>query len=364
MSGDLYLFGLTPPLKGKKVNLNNKGGNLTLTAVKEVFIDFNVFRQIVALCVKLILIAAGGVLVWRLGVIFFRAHLGIITSYYTSNYIWYDTSSFSAFWDTFTRFIDHFIQRRVLFQTSWLPIDMLIWAASMVLLVSSIILSVVWKKRWLWMLGLIVTGSAYAFMFITGNAILNARVNYTFSALVAISCAFLYMASKGIIIKNFKIRFLVLLFIVSLIFNQSRVMNQLFLINHQTYQQDLLVMNTILHDLGGLEKEKYIVFIGFLPNHPSMSDYISGSIGGRFFNWIRSAGGDREIQSGFVHDFFGMHGYQTMGVPHHLVERKEEIKANLQGMEMWPRDGYIREFDDYVIVRLGPSPTFDVILQE
>jgi len=302
---------------------------------------------------KLLSITFLGLLTWAGGNTIVQAIYGVSASGYTSQFVRYDTTNFNTFLWSFMEFTVGFISSRVLLLgpfPAWVSIsftDIMIWVASITLILLAILFSAVLKKNGLWLIGVLMVGSAYGMFFALGNAIPPIRSIVTFSLLIAVAMAFLHMVFRNTSYRGFRLKYLTMFLAVWLVLIQSRYMNQTFYLDYQRYQRDVMVMHTIFHDLGGLEQDKPVLFVGFLPEALPTREVVGATL----FNWDRRYPMD-ELTQGRIHAFFEVHGFTL--IPPVYIDR-DELRLQLMDMNKWPQDGYIGEFDEYIVVLLGAS---------
>jgi len=309
----------------------------------------------IILFLKLIATVIVGLLIWRLGGVILLTIHNLSASGYVMGHQNLDTSSFIGFVTTFSGFLINFIQHRVLMVGNFVPttIDRMIWVASIILIYIGTNITVALNRRAVLFITLMLVASAYGLIIVTGNTTPLLRITYTFSVLIAFCVALIYMLLQNISYKKFKIKYLVLFIALWLTLFQTREMNIIFFLDYQRYQRDVMVMNTIIHDLNGLERDKPIVFVGLLPNGLPINEVAGATL----FNWSRSGTSHGELHTSRLFYFFGMHGFTINRFTQPIDI--DQLRLQIAEMEMWPADGYIREFEDYVIVRLGPSRFHD-----
>ena len=59
-----------------------------------------------------------------------------------------------------------------------------------------------------------------------------------------------------------------------------------------------------------------------------------------------------ELQSSRLYEFFRQHGYDIYPPQFYNTDK---LKIQIEGMAVWPKFESIKDFDDYVIVKLGNS---------
>jgi len=305
-------------------------------------------HQFLLMTIKYVAVVISGLFVWRLGATALQNIYGVGRLDYIGGFVSYDTTSISAFLRSFIDFVLVFLRLNIFRLPGDNAVNNLIWSATITLLVISFFLSIILKKIIVCLAGIVIVGSAYGIHFATGNAMPLNRITFIFFMLIAFTFAIIYFVFQNISYKAFKIKPLLIFLAVWVVFFQSREINQIFYLDYQRYQRDVMIMNTIIYDVG--LQYKPIVFVGFIPD-PSPTKEIAGI---SIFNVLRSNSQHSELFDVQHYAFFQAHNFQIV-VPNAAYIDTNELRYRIVDMPSWPRDGYIREFEDYIIVRLGPS---------
>lgn len=304
------------------------------------------FSQLLWIVVKTIGLAVAGLIVWWLGGLAFQKLLNVVPDSYISNKIIYDRSSVSAFIKSVLQYIPTFIKTTLLSPTT--AVDKIIVGAAAALVAISAFFSIRRKKISIFIIGLALVFSAFAMYFVMGKRP-EIRTSIPFSIMIAACIVLLYVLLQNVAIKKFKAKYVVVFIAVWLVFFQSRELNTAFFTDHQRYQRDVSVMEMIVDDFDGLDREKPILFVGILPDPLPHRHEV---IGHTLYNWDRSSSASAELDCIRIHDFFKMHGFPFTRARN--VDTSE-VQAQIAEMENWPADGYVKEFESYVIVKLGAS---------
>jgi len=326
-------------------------GGFSLLLIKSIFDEeAKGFLKTLLMSIKIIAIVIAGVIVWRLIAVFFQYLLSVSTIYYTEKLVFYDTSNAWILIKSFLWFSLGFIRLVILmpFSEGVSAVSIIVWLAAALLILTGLFLSVKHKKPAICFLGIATAVSAYGMYFALGNASLLNRYVFTFFLLVAFTLALFYVITRDIAYKKFKVRYLVLFIAFWLVFVQSREMNQVYHLDYERHERDVMILNTIVHDLGELQ-EKPVVFVGFLPDvMPTRDRFVGVSL----FTINRDAP-SVELDSFWIEAFFRT---QKFPLPARTISVDEnEVRNQIIGMPNWPQYGYIKELDDYFIVKLGPS---------
>ena len=301
--------------------------------------------QFLLVSAKLGLIAGIGLFLWKMGATILRNLYSIDRISYAGGMITHDITSVNMFLMSLVRFIATFFEQRILLPPlDGSAIDILVWCATIALLAMSVVLSVVLKKPAVSLAGIVAVGSGYGMHFVLGSVSPPNRMILTFCILIAFTLALIYMISRSIAYKNIKIKHLTIFVILWVVAFQSRYMNQIFYLDYQRYQRDVMIMNTIISDIG-IGQEKPVLFVGLIPDTLPRREYVGYSL----FNLHRS---HRELWNWLIYEFFKAHNFPFIAA---VDVNEDEIRNKITDMPSWPKDGYVREFEYFIIVRLGPS---------
>ncbi|MCL2051107.1 MAG: glucosyltransferase domain-containing protein [Lachnospiraceae bacterium] len=210
--------------------------------------------------------------------------------------------------------------------------NLLIFVSAILFVLIAAVLSLQ-KKRFM-----IFVYCLFTLVFVYSIYIIGGGVDFMFRRLVHLSVFVAFMAALLYVIAGRKMRFLVCAAVVYLVILQTKEQTLIFDMDYKRYQKDIHIMETIVYDLGKFDQNKPLAFTGEIPR-------------------LNIKGVDSHIQtfslgSEITKLFFDFHGYPIM--ISNLDERI--ISEQAQGMSAWPADGYIKDFDDYIIIKLGNLP--------
>ncbi|GGG01082.1 hypothetical protein GCM10010912_52380 [Paenibacillus albidus] len=269
---------------------------------------------------------------------------------YTSNYIQYDFSSVGNLFSSLFEFI------KVFFGFSFIGKSMGIYvafASAFLLLIYSVMGAVNNKKITYLLLGLGIILSAFSMYFITGNINLVNRIFITYSVFTGFVIALIYMYFQNKKVLKINLHIIVSILVVLTVLYQTKYINQVFDTDYKRYQLDLAKMNSIAEEIkeyNGDNSQKEIVFVG-LPENYNLK--LGDTEGYSIFQWDRFNGIQSELRkSGRIFRFMNLHGYNFKELTN--MDEQEIIK-NASGMQQYPRKGYVKDFGDYLIVKIGPS---------
>lgn len=137
-----------------------------------------------------------------------------------------------------------------------------------------------------------------------------------------------------------------------LVFVQSADMNRWFYNDYIRYKKEAFVINTVATRLvAECDLSKSVVFT----NNPDFTYLDTARYQGRQVNgnsvlyWSVYAWNDPTQP--FVTELFQMHGYDFVRSPTEEIFIAAHEKA--EAMPAWPQEGYLQEFDDFIVVNFG-----------
>ncbi len=306
-----------------------------------------IVKWVVFLCVSVIV----SFLASKLVILSIQAYMGITPSSYTSNYFSYDLSSFSGFLSSFQNFIENYIilvkERMGLYFGEKIYVS-----AIFVILAMSFFFSIKRQDFLLFLFGMVNIVLSGSVFLATGNIYMPIR-SFCFNYIFLIGTCVLYAASNVVI--NRKLEWICCIIGIVIIGNQSREMEEVYYKKFLSYEKDKIMSQKILSDI---EKEcgilttyqKPIIFMGF----PDNSNLNYGEVEEcSEFIWDRNASIDQEETSVRIYRFYQELGYKLVP-PDDRIDFYQ-IRKEVANMQPYPREGYICEKEEYVIVKLGSS---------
>jgi len=296
--------------------------------------------------IKMAGVLVTSVAVWFFGAMFFQRLLSIEPSVYTTGMMRYDTTSIPIFIREVVRFVMLF-PLTILRSTSGL-LSWLIIGACLSLVGVGGVYGVKLRRVSIFLTAVFLVVSSFAMYLVLGWAEPYYRMRTPFMLLVGFTFALGYIISTQLEWKKVKLKYFMVFICIWMVFYGSRMMNQIFYLDYLTYRKDVFVMETIIHDLEGLQNEYPIIFVGFLPQQLPLNEKAGYSIfnSGRRRTWLV------EVNVQRAYRFFEMHGFP---ITHPGEVEKEVLVYYIADMENWPTQGYIRQTENFVIVKLGPS---------
>lgn len=287
--------------------------------------------------------------------------------YTTSNYIVYDKSGNLLL--QLIQLVGAFLTQMVTKATTSTAM-FAFFTATMVILVVSGFIAIKEKKPFIMLIGLSVFVSAITVTIVSGDLAIPKRTLWTYSLYVGFASSFLsVLCNRLSFLKG-----MAGVAICLLIFYQTKESNHLFFADYQRYQADLYTANALAADIMATSEERGTnynlydkpritkpIFIAGIPI-PYSVDYCGDEVVGRSIFVSDKVGiQDDELESGIIisfkriFSFMKMHGYWFEG-----VESCDPsiVRRQTYDMPIWPAEGSIVEFDDYILVKMG-APTYE-----
>lgn len=134
-----------------------------------------------------------------------------------------------------------------------------------------------------------------------------------------------------------------------IIFYQTIDINSIFYADYLSCEQDRRIMERIGEDLKAYDMNE-VVFVGLpekIEDYSDITDIYS------LFLHDRMNSINDEISSGRIYRYFNMNGYNIQSPGDVDYQEVFEVASD---MGQYPTDGYIKETENYLIVKLGESP--------
>lgn len=253
-----------------------------------------------------------------------------------------------------------------------------LFVATSILFIVIIIAGSIYKKNlYILFLGIICYGSIFVLSLPQGDA-LPYRSNLMIALLVAMVLFYLtYVILKC---RYQLINVIGMVLVISVVYNSAFDLNHWFAFEYEKNQSELAVVDQVAYDLqkGGYNiAEKPVVFIGSYELNPAIlekcsmgSDTPGYSVIKDLNDWMEEETGERYvyvqtlswslidwaipgfyIYEGYNREMirlFEERGYQLIWGGTELYEKALEQEEQLNE---YPLEGYIREYDDYIVVR-------------
>ena len=260
--------------------------------------------------------------------------------------------------------------------SAYYPIGLFV-VASILFIVIIIVVSIYNKNLYILLLGIICYGSIFVLSLPQGDA-LPYRSNLMIALLVAMVLFYLtYVILKC---RYQLINVIGMVLVISVVYNSAFDLNHWFAFEYEKNQSELAVVDHVAYDLqkGGYNiAEKPVVFIGSYELNPAIlekcsmgSDTPGYSVIKDLNDWMEEETGDRYvyvqtlswslidwaipgfyIYEGYNREMirlFEERGYQLIWGGTELYEKALEQEEQLNE---YPVEGYIREYDDYIVVK-------------
>lgn len=209
------------------------------------------------------------------------------------------------------------------------------------------------KKNVYFILGFIgIMMSVVLPFLVTGNTGLPGRILDPIGLVTGFSCSIAYICIKDIGYKSFRIKYVFFGLALILILNQTMIMTKIFYVDYKKYQLDVNKMNQIMFEVEKTSSnEKPIIFLGIPKGYNLGTKDVQGQ---SLFIWDRYVSAEYELDSGRLYNFFNLYGYNIEKPDKSLIDN-EKIKKQVSEMSIFPKEGSVVDYGDYVIVKLGES---------
>lgn len=287
-----------------------------------------------------------------------KLSFGIIHSK-VEQFMLYDFSSFSGFINSFINSLKDFIH--LFFQTASYNNGTVISIILIsVFMIGSIIYSFKQKNINVFLYALIMSLIPFATFILLGNITMPFRAYATLSFLNAMILVLIYIC-----LKERKVIVNVLFWIVALVVvYQAQELNQIFYTEHLKFQKDKFYAYELMYDIKKLGLEnKPIIFVGTVEDIKLRHNYIeSPELNISSFNWDRYDSFESEISVNRPYGFLRELGFDVKDYTAVYLDSMSEydtlineIKTNTKNMDIYPRENSIKDFDKYVIIKIGES---------
>lgn len=167
------------------------------------------------------------------------------------------------------------------------------------------------------------------------------RTCLTFSIFIA----FIFMV-LFINLKNKKYNYLLLMVIGVIVIIQSKELSQAFYNDYKRYEQDKqIAIQTASIINYECDNEKPVVFIGAMPKYKNIN--YGQTNGNSVVNWGIKAFGENSTE---LLNFMQMYGFYFNQA---TDEQVKDAETKIENMPSYPKKGYIKEFDNYILVNFG-----------
>lgn len=227
---------------------------------------------------------------------------------------------------------------------------------AIILFVSSAIYSIKKKHYYTLILSIISIYTSIAIIILTGNVNLHLRPMTSICIFIAFSIFFVLILLKDK--EYFNIPIFILGIFLFLIFAKETNIN--YLNHYRRYELDKFMTLNIINEIqkqNGLTNNKPIYFFGRFIGYDNLTTDKKDYPNVTFSSGIEVVG-----KSMYTIDFYGsIPGFfNYLNYPITLLENKfPELvdKAKMDGKDMpsYPIEGYVKTFDDYIVVKLGDN---------
>lgn len=276
--------------------------------------------------------------------------LGVEANHYTSSYLRYSDGELLS---QIIAFIPNLVKKLFyLAQTSWAGL------AFFLALIGTVIIGIAEfaKEKTIGAL-LINVGmvfDAVLIYIVTGNLYMPERsVCHVMTLFIALFILNVIYFCRRIFDKYFIIKYIVLGMVAFCIANFTYEMSQIYFEKYLTFEKDKAILDGVMHDIYaecGYNTQKPIIFMG-VPN--DMTVVWPACESASVFSWGRLEVISREENSGLLYGFINDNGYKVNGVPDGTDFK--EVHKLISQMSSYPSEGCIKEYNDYILVKLGDS---------
>ena len=225
----------------------------------------------------------------------------------------------------------------------------MIFVISVILLVTSLINSIKKKNIVIFLVTALLCLSPFLLAILLGNMTLPLRTRLHMALLFGFALFYIYDTLRRFPVVGIILKYCSGAIIAIIILSQVIQMNTIFYIDYQRYQFDRHVSQTIITDINRINTEdKPILILGsrhFI--HPyGAYDFVGHSI----LWWNRAAFLHSELSSREILAFWEFLGY------HFTVAQnvdKDLLFDLFETMPAYPRDGYIKDTGEFILIKIG-----------
>lgn len=298
--------------------------------------------------IRLFTISVVNLIVFKIIARIYMAAYNVKSDGYTQGYIKYDSSL--TIGENLKNFINDFVERLNRYLHGDLS-GLMLCVAVIIIIAIGIIYSIKKKNGLLLICSIGISVLPFALMIVTGNAGVPKRTLIVFGLAYGFVFALLYTLLEPYSLKNYRYGFgiVLLCIVVYIVIFQTKEMNMVFDKDYTRYQTDIKIMNDIESELQRLDNsdKKSVIFIGY-PDYTSYN--YDEVVGASVFMWDRRDDIKAELKATRIRAFFKYHGYYiNIATDYDL----EEVAAALEDKPTYPREGYVFEYKDYIIINLG-----------
>lgn len=296
-----------------------------------------------------------------LSIVIQRAVFGQKMGFYMTSYVTYDFSGNLLV--QLLRFFQNFI-RKMLMEATSCSATFSFFCSTLIVISFSVGIAIKDKNPLILLAGVAVFLSAIIVPVVSGNVDVVRRTLWTYCLYSGFAFTLLCIAIDSIpILKQ-----LCYVALFLLIFYQTKECNELYFADYQRYQIDQYNANALANDIikvagsgetnyllrSESEATKPILFVG-TPTPYSIDRCGDNVTGWSIFHWDRAWDQDAELRSERILAFMKMHGHWFEGATNYDVA---EVRQQSYDMPIWPREGSIKEFDRYILAKIG-APAFE-----
>lgn len=210
------------------------------------------------------------------------------------------------------------------------------------------------KSIWYFLINIGLVIDCGLIYIITGNLWMPERsVCHVLSLFVALFVVNFFIVFHQYLERLVIIKYFIVCILGLVIANFSFEMEQIFYAKYMSFEKDKAILDELMKDIyivGGYNTQKPIIFMG-VPN--DMITVWPPVENASVFSWGRLERLEREENSRLLYGFINDNGYNVTGVPKNIDF--VEIRKKISNMQNWPQEDSIKEFKEYILVKLGDS---------
>ena len=283
-----------------------------------------------------------------------------------TNYLKYDFSSFESFCTSVVFSYNEFGRILCSNVSSHFCCKVIVFSCISLFLVS-LFYAIKKKNILLVFVSIFMVSLPVSYFFATAFPWMQYRIFFAYGILNAMTFVILYkLFAKNIYVER---TLLFLCFLV--VFHQAKEMNAMFFTEHLKYENEKLFAYSIDRDLKRLNLEHYpVVFVGVRkPINPQFLYYgLANELNGSIYNWDRVDSVEKELYIERPYKFmqqigYDIYSYFTKENLNEFVTQKEKFKKIVSDMPIYPKEGAIKQVDNYVVIKIGKSRLDETFIQ-
>ncbi len=334
-------------------------GVMILFFLKYKYISIDKFSLFLNKMVLMLGIGLGGIFFSKIILYFILKYYGMNGIEYAGGYIAYtlEKNIIIQIWDTIQKLIYGVFRGGEL-------VDFTLRISIIIIILISMYTAIKKKNMLPLVIAIGMIVSNFAIILVTGNLdIMNdtkmnkQRILVTYGLFTSFSISMIYSivmeinVEKGVWYKEIQrlLRYLTLFGMLILILRQSRQMHGIFWVDYQRAELDRQKAGYINYEVEKTDwKRKPVIFVGYSDDYLVTKDKDPLS---SYFNFFKQWT-DVEIHNYTSFYMSGVGYVYPIGLEEGMLENA--LQKSVQ-QPSYPMDGYVKEYDNYIVVKLGPS---------